>query len=633
MGDGDSATCNLNPGPNINDRASIMSDQRNSTEFCTISNHNILTYHNNIHGESVWDTVEDNWDDAGNLWSIQTPGDRGVSVVKGPTSPMCPTVEGTVPVINSVGPASCSPIPITVTLDGSPVMSASVSLVTGIRTIDQGVTDANGKARVYGGVSNQHRIMVRGSGFPGILYTGSEFITSCNAVTIELSIFRAGSNADVPNGQWPQYSLTATPDFEQNQVHAVLDFAGQPPDQPALYGSQSGEGRQTIALTYDPVEHRYTGDYSLDPNRALDFQFEVGLTGDDGEMLFPYRFNATRFHTGGPEGSPNVPVSWDLFPPETMTNLSVNSNSMPDGTGVMGGKVDMPAAPPDGLLAVGGPFTVEGQNPISGSVTLSLEYQSEYFCGIVPGTTKIYRYKDDGTGWDALTTRLTEEWHLSAADITEWGIYAVFAENNPQAVFSDVPLGSTFYEHINWITCHGIASGYSDGTFRPSNNATRGQISKMMALTYQWYLEAPENGYTFADVPPGSTFHLYVEAAYREGVVSGYPCGGAGEPCDGQNRPYFRPSNNVTRGQIAKIVSNGSKFNDEVTGQTFEDVAVGSTFYEFIERMASRGIINGYACGGPGEPCGIGNKPYFRPQSNATRGQLSKMIYLAAQPQ
>jgi hypothetical protein len=49
--------------------------------------------------------------------------------------------------------------------------------------------------------------------------------------------------------------------------------------------------------------------------------------------------------------------------------------------------------------------------------------------------------------------------------------------------------------------------------------------------------------------------------------------------------------------------------------------------------MASRDIINGYQCGGPGEPCVPPlNRPYFRPGSNASRGQLSKMIYLALQP-
>jgi hypothetical protein len=37
--------------------------------------------------------------------------------------------------------------------------------------------------------------------------------------------------------------------------------------------------------------------------------------------------------------------------------------------------------------------------------------------------------------------------------------------------------------------------------------------------------------------------------------MQGYACGGPGEPCDGANRNYFRPFNNVTRGQTSKIVS------------------------------------------------------------------------------
>jgi hypothetical protein len=61
-------------------------------------------------------------------------------------------------------------------------------------------------------------------------------------------------------------------------------------------------------------------------------------------------------------------------------------------------------------------------------------------------------------------------------------------------------------------------------------------------------------------------------------------------------------------------------------GQTFADVAVGSTFYLYVERVASRGIVNGYPCGGPGEPCQPPtNRPYFRPNNPATRGQMSKI--------
>jgi hypothetical protein len=42
----------------------------------------------------------------------------------------------------------------------------------------------------------------------------------------------------------------------------------------------------------------------------------------------------------------------------------------------------------------------------------------------------------------------------------------------------------------------------------------------------------------------------------NRGVMSGYPCGGPGEPCDEENRPYFRWNAQVTRGQAAKIVGN-----------------------------------------------------------------------------
>jgi hypothetical protein len=35
----------------------------------------------------------------------------------------------------------------------------------------------------------------------------------------------------------------------------------------------------------------------------------------------------------------------------------------------------------------------------------------------------------------------------------------------------------------------------------------------------------------------------------------GYPCGGPNEPCDGQNRPYFRPGNNATRAQLSKMLA------------------------------------------------------------------------------
>jgi hypothetical protein len=133
----------------------------------------------------------------------------------------------------------------------------------------------------------------------------------------------------------------------------------------------------------------------------------------------------------------------------------------------------------------------------------------------------------------------------------------------------------------------------------------------------------------FNDASPGSTFYTWIRCLACRGIVSGYPCGGPGEPCPGA---YFRPGNNVTRGQVAKIVSNAAGYSETPTAQTFEDVPPTGTFYLWVERIASRGIISGYPCGQPGEPCtGPGNRPYFRPNNNVTRGQLAKIDANAAQ--
>jgi hypothetical protein len=133
----------------------------------------------------------------------------------------------------------------------------------------------------------------------------------------------------------------------------------------------------------------------------------------------------------------------------------------------------------------------------------------------------------------------------------------------------------------------------------------------------------------FQDVPIGSTFYQYIGRLASRGYINGYPCGGPLEPCVGPgNLPYFRPNANSTRGQISKIVSNAAGFNDTPTGQQFQDVPPSSTFYAYIYRLVSRGVMNGYPCGTPpaGGCVAPGNLPYFIPNANATRGQTSKIV-------
>jgi hypothetical protein len=202
--------------------------------------------------------------------------------------------------------------------------------------------------------------------------------------------------------------------------------------------------------------------------------------------------------------------------------------------------------------------------------------------------------------------------------------------------FEDVPAGSTFYAYIQCLACQGIINGYpcgdplepcnsnNDPYFRPGNDVTRGQFAKIAVISAGF--AEPAGAQQYEDVTPGSTFYDFIWRLTSRGLVNGYPCGNPGEPCGTGNLPYFRPSANITRGQIAKIDSNVAGYSDIPGARQYEDVLPGSTFYDFIWRLSDRGLVNGYPCGGTGEPCDPSNLPYFRPSSNATRGQASKIV-------
>jgi len=187
-----------------------------------------------------------------------------------------------------------------------------------------------------------------------------------------------------------------------------------------------------------------------------------------------------------------------------------------------------------------------------------------------------------------------------------------------------VPPDHPFYTWIRCLACRGIISGYADGTFRPFNDITRGQIAKIVSNA-AGFNEAP-GPQVYTDVGTDNPFFVWINRLSNRGHMGGYPCGGPGEPCDDQNRPYFRPFNNATRGQLAKIVANAAGIGGQPFGQFYTDVPKGHPFYEWIMRLTNLGIMSGYPCGGPGEPCDDQNRPYFRPFNNVTRGQASKIV-------
>ena len=186
-----------------------------------------------------------------------------------------------------------------------------------------------------------------------------------------------------------------------------------------------------------------------------------------------------------------------------------------------------------------------------------------------------------------------------------------------------------FYGPVQYLACHGVISGYGDGTFRPYATTTRSQMVKIVVLGFGIPQTTPAGGaYTFHDVAPDFPFFAVIETAAAHNIVSGYTCGGPNEPCDDQHRPYFHPYADVTRGQLAKITVVAATWPIvNPASPSFADVTPGSAFYTYVETAACRGIISGYTCGGPGEPCDNQHRPYYRQGNNATRGQIAKIVY------
>ncbi len=185
-----------------------------------------------------------------------------------------------------------------------------------------------------------------------------------------------------------------------------------------------------------------------------------------------------------------------------------------------------------------------------------------------------------------------------------------------------------------------------------STPATRAQIVQSLVWA-EAFPNATGGSVGFADVQ-NHWSRPWISIAPLHYIAFGYPCElDPNELCDDQNRPYFRPNNNATRGQFAKMETKargwlsitptptrssercGSPGPDAGGFNSFQDVCyrflsagvwVTNEFYTWAETVKAHNAIDGYLCGEDLEPCGETSYPYFRPGNNVTRGQMSKVI-------
>ncbi|MBP9758274.1 S-layer homology domain-containing protein [Candidatus Dojkabacteria bacterium] len=111
--------------------------------------------------------------------------------------------------------------------------------------------------------------------------------------------------------------------------------------------------------------------------------------------------------------------------------------------------------------------------------------------------------------------------------------------------FIDVKREDTFGDYICYAKTNNIISGYSDGTFRPDENITVGQASKIISNAF---------GFTTAsDIDSGNTFLIYIDKLYGRIAI----------PAEISSKDSY-----LTRGQMVEIIY---RLKNYITNKTQPD--------------------------------------------------------------
>lgn len=183
-------------------------------------------------------------------------------------------------------------------------------------------------------------------------------------------------------------------------------------------------------------------------------------------------------------------------------------------------------------------------------------------------------------------------------------------------VFSDVA-GLPWERAANTLCTYGMLRGYADGTFRPGNGLTRGELCAL--LTQAMGLTAPKEGENFADVAPDSWYAPHIRAARNAGYVNGV---------EGGN---FDPEGMVTQEEmmtvLGRLAANLNLTFRETAKQTPADTEIDDRYSDWAKpwvwllEKSQKNLL--------GQPLSMLCTPSeeVAPQAPATRGETAQILY------
>ena len=102
----------------------------------------------------------------------------------------------------------------------------------------------------------------------------------------------------------------------------------------------------------------------------------------------------------------------------------------------------------------------------------------------------------------------------------------VYAQDTANITFPDVSTDHPNYTAIEYFRDNGVIEGYTDGTFRPDQEANRAEALKIILLSSNVEVEEVFLGINvFPDVSGADWFYPYIKKAKEMEIVKGYDDG------------------------------------------------------------------------------------------------------------
>lgn len=254
-----------------------------------------------------------------------------------------------------------------------------------------------------------------------------------------------------------------------------------------------------------------------------------------------------------------------------------------------------------------------GKGAFEGCSTLRTVYFSKSiaeigdnaFKGIPASQLTIYGYAETAAKYYAQEkgykfvecTPVTSIKITGANKVTESSKITLTATISPTNAYNKAIVWTSSNENIAKVNQTGVVTGIKSGTATITVKAKDGTEVK---ATYQ--ITVTPYKLPFTDVATNAWYYNSVMFVYREGIIQG------------ANEKQFKPSNNLTRGQLATILWRMENSPKVTYKNPFPDVKTSDYFYNAVMWAASKGIVNGY------------NTGVFKPNTYVTREQLAVMI-------